>query len=153
MRGSTPEFAGFWRRACASLVDTVFVLVTLFPLHYFVYGPAYVDSDDLILGPADVLISWVGPAVAHLWFWRRLRATPGKLLFRACVVDAETGGTISLRQGVVRYLGYFLSLLPVGLGFVWIAFDPRKQGWHDKLAGTVTVVVPTPRCSARPSEK
>jgi len=25
------------------------------------------------------------------------------------------------------------------LGLVWVAFDRRKQGWHDKLAGTVVI--------------
>jgi len=34
---------------------------------------------------------------------------------------------------------YFLSGLPLLLGIFWIAFDGRKQGWHDKLAGTVVV--------------
>ncbi len=38
-----------------------------------------------------------------------------------------------------RYLGYFASTIPLCLGFLWIAFDKRKQGWHDKLAGTVVI--------------
>lgn len=38
-----------------------------------------------------------------------------------------------------RYLGYFVSMLFLGLGCIWVAFDSRKQGWHDKLAGTVVV--------------
>ncbi len=38
---------------------------------------------------------------------------------------------------VLRYIGYFLSALPLDFGFLWIAFDARKQGWHDKLASTV----------------
>jgi len=39
----------------------------------------------------------------------------------------------------VRYIGYFVSVIPFGLGFIWIAFDSKKQGFHDKLAGTVVV--------------
>jgi uncharacterized RDD family membrane protein YckC len=39
----------------------------------------------------------------------------------------------------LRYAGYFVALLPVGLGILWVAFDARKQGWHDKLAKTVVV--------------
>jgi len=45
----------------------------------------------------------------------------------------------SLGQAIGRYLAYFVSALVLGLGFIWIAFDTRKQGWHDKLAGTVVV--------------
>jgi uncharacterized RDD family membrane protein YckC len=25
------------------------------------------------------------------------------------------------------------------LGFIWVGFDQRKQGWHDKLAKTVVI--------------
>jgi len=37
-------------------------------------------------------------------------------------------------------VGYFIAFLPVGLGFFWIIWDKRKQGWHDKIAGTVVVI-------------
>ena len=57
----------------------------------------------------------------------------------ARIVDAKTGGKPTTRQLIVRYLGYFVSTIPLGLGLLWVAFDPRKQGWHDKLAGTVVV--------------
>jgi uncharacterized RDD family membrane protein YckC len=39
----------------------------------------------------------------------------------------------------VRALGCFLSLIIIGLGFLWIVFDPEKRAWHDKIAGTVVV--------------
>jgi len=55
------------------------------------------------------------------------------------IVDAETGNTPSVGQAVGRYFGYFLSAIVLCFGFYWIAFDRRKQGWHDKLAGTVVV--------------
>jgi uncharacterized RDD family membrane protein YckC len=42
----------------------------------------------------------------------------------------------------VRALSCFLSLIVVGLGFLWVAFDDEKQSWHDKIAGTVVVQVP-----------
>jgi uncharacterized RDD family membrane protein YckC len=40
---------------------------------------------------------------------------------------------------VGRYFAYFVSTIPFCLGFLWVAFDKRKQGWHDKLAHTVVV--------------
>ena len=52
------------------------------------------------------------------------------------IVDAATGGKPSNRQLVLRYLGYYISALPLLLGLVRVTFDARKQGWHDKLAGT-----------------
>ena len=53
--------------------------------------------------------------------------------------DAKTGGKPSTGQFIGRYLCYYLSSLLLGLGFIWVAFDSRKQGWHDKLAGTLVV--------------
>ena len=94
------------------------------------------------------MISWVLPAVASIAFWMTKQATPGKMIVSARVVDARTGDTVSLGQSVTRYLGYFIAVLPLGVGLIWIAFDSRKQGWHDKLAGTIVVRAKGPRRNA-----
>jgi len=57
----------------------------------------------------------------------------------AKIVDAKTGRPASTGQLVGRYLGYYVSSIPFFLGIFWVAFDDRKQGWHDKLAGTVVI--------------
>lgn len=73
-------------------------------------------------------------------FWVKWGATPGKLLTRSVIADARTGGRISLVQAALRYIGYLFSALPLMLGIIAISFDKKRQGWHDKLAGTVVVV-------------
>jgi len=55
------------------------------------------------------------------------------------VVDADSAKPLSIAQAVLRYLGYYISALPLGLGFFWIAWDKRKQGFHDKIANTVVL--------------
>lgn len=72
-------------------------------------------------------------------FWVYRQATPGKMVISARIVDARTGGKPGTGQLIGRYLGYYVSIIPLLLGLVWVAFDARKQGWHDKLAGTVVV--------------
>lgn len=52
---------------------------------------------------------------------------------------ARVGASLIDSVLIGRYLAYYVSLIPFGLGFIWVAFDGRKQGWHDKLAGTVVV--------------
>ena len=42
-------------------------------------------------------------------------------------------------QAIGRYLGYYVSIFGLMIGFAWVAFDPRKQGWHDKLARTLVI--------------
>jgi len=54
-------------------------------------------------------------------------------------VHPRTGRLPATKQLIGRYLGYYVSTIPFCLGLIWVAFDPRKQGWHDKLAGTVVV--------------
>ncbi len=133
------EYVGFWARVGAAVIDTLLLLVICAPLVTCVYGRAYWTSDAFLQGPADFLINWLLPAIAVIVFWTYRQATPGKIAIAARIVDAETGGKPSTRQLIVRYLGYYVSMLPLMAGIVWVAFDPRKQGWHDKLAGTVVV--------------
>ena len=133
------EYVGFWARVGAALIDSVVLLVIITPALVAVYGWQYFTAEGLVQGPADVLISWAFPALACIWLWHKLRATPGKMLIGAEVVDADTGQAMTLGQSVIRYLGYFVSTIPLGLGLLWVAFDPRKQGWHDKIANTVVV--------------
>ena len=133
------EYAGFWIRVWASIIDSVLAAVILLPLLTAVYGTAYWDSDRFVQGPIDFLLSWVAPAVAVLLFWVCRQATPGKMAVGTRIVDAKTGGKPSTGQLLGRYAGYYLAMIPLFLGFLWVAFDPRKQGWHDKLSGTVVV--------------
>ena len=133
------EYVGFWPRVGAALIDTLLVLALCIPLVTAVYGRQYWLSTDLIQGPADFLITGVLPAVAVVLFWVYRQATPGKIAIGARIVDAESGAKPSTRQCIVRYAGYYAAMLPLMVGILWVAFDPRKQGWHDKLAGTVVV--------------
>ena len=133
------EYVGFWPRVGASLIDTVLVAVICWPILTYIYGWQYWSSDALIHGPLDFIVSWVLPAIAIVLFWVYRQATPGKMAIGARIVDAQTGAPASTRQLVLRYLGYYVSTIPLLLGLIWVAFDPRKQGWHDKIAGTVVV--------------
>ena len=133
------EYTGFWIRVWASVIDTVLIAVITIPILSAIYGKQYFESERLIEGSMDFLISWVLPAIAVIIFWVYRAATPGKMAISSKIVDAQTGGQPSTGQLVGRYFGYFISTIPLGLGIIWVAFDKKKQGWHDKLAGTVVV--------------
>lgn len=140
MQEANVEYAGFWIRVGAALIDSVIVIAVTFPLLVWIYGWSYFgDTTGMFAGPSDLLISWVAPAVAVIAFWLYKQATPGKMVFSLRVVDAKSGDTMSVGQSIGRYLGYFVSMIPLFLGLIWVAFDRRKQGWHDKLAGTVVI--------------
>ena len=133
------EYVGFWARVGATIIDSILILIIILPILTAFYGVAYWESENVIEGPMDFLLTYVFPTVAVIAFWLLKQATPGKIAISAKIVDAKTGGEPSMGQYIIRYIAYFLSTIPLCLGFIWVAFDPKKQGWHDKIARTVVV--------------
>ena len=130
------HLGGFFIRVAAYIVDAVLVLIIPFVLGTLA---GLTGEKDRTIG-ASVLI--VAALIAYLayfpYFWTK-GATPGMRLFGLRVVDAETMDSISGGQAVLRLIGLWLSFLVVYLGVLWVLIDNRKQGWHDKLAGTLVL--------------
>ena len=133
------KYVGFWKRTVAGLVDTFLIILVIFPILIWIYGIEYLNNEHMEKGSFDFIINYVFPTIAVILLWKYYQATPGKMIFKATIVDAKTGGKPSLRQLIIRYLGYIISTIPLGLGIFWVAFDKKKQGFHDKLANTVVV--------------
>ena len=133
------KYVGFWKRTVAGLVDTFLIILVIFPILIRVYGIEYLNNEHMEKGSFDFIINYVFPTIAVILLWKYYQATPGKMIFKATIVDAKTGGKPTLKQWIIRYLGYIISTIPLGLGIFWVAFDKKKQGFHDKLANTVVV--------------
>ena len=116
-------------------------MVILVPILHAYEGDSYWAWPSIYTGisPTAELVQWVLPAIAVVIFWVTRQATPGKMAIAATIVDADTGRRPTTGQFIGRYFAYYVSMLVFFLGFLWIGIDPRKQGWHDKLAGTVVV--------------
>jgi uncharacterized RDD family membrane protein YckC len=139
-RFPSSDYVGFGDRLIAFVLDTTIFFVIVIPALVAIYGRDYLArSDDSFAGFWDFALQAIVPALAVILFWRRYGATPGKLAIYARIVDARTGAPASTGRLVARYFAYFISSLPLFLGFAWIAIDRRKQGWHDKIAGTLVV--------------
>ena len=120
----------FWRRLGANLID----LVVLYSLLQF-------TGITRILVPAWVLYRF------GMYVWRS--ATLGEIVLNLRVEKLDGGNLINdYGTAIVRALASLLSLLPLGLGFLWILFDPQRQTWHDKISGSVVVPV-APRSEQR----
>lgn len=133
------EYAGFWIRTGASIIDTILILIILIPVLTAIYGTEYWISESSVQGFWDVIFNYILPAIAVIIFWVYKSATPGKMATKLTIVDAKTGEKPSTGQFIGRYLGYYVSMIPLFLGIIWVGIDKRKQGWHDKLAGTVVI--------------
>ena len=133
------RYAGFGERAVAGMIDLMLAaILTAPPLALLLAVDELPWGDAQLKATADLMLSWVLPAAATIWFWRRFGATPGKLAGGLRIVDAA-GGELASWQLVARYLGYLIAMAPLGLGLLWILVDRRGQGWHDKIARTLVV--------------
>ena len=119
--------AGFWLRMAALLIDLVLVGFALALIGHH-------GSDGMLL-----VLAGYGAVM-----WRLNGTTVGGIICNLKVVRLD-GRPIGWETAILRALGCFLSLVAAGLGFFWIAFDREHQAWHDKIAGTVVVLVPKSR--------
>ncbi len=133
------EYAGFWVRTAAAIIDTILMLIIIAPALTLIYGPGYWTSETSVNGVWDILFNYLLPAIAIILFWIYKSATPGKMALKLKIVNSKTGHQASTGQLIGRYLGYYLSAIPLLLGIIWVGIDKRKQGWHDKLAGTAVI--------------
>ena len=133
------RYAGFWVRLGAVLIDLIILSIVIGVPLSLIYGMDYWLSNKLIHGTWDFLLSYLFPFLATIWFWRKFLGTPGKMALKLKIVDARTGNKLTVAQSIGRYFAYIVSALPLCLGFIWIGIDSKKQGWHDKLAGSVVI--------------
>jgi uncharacterized RDD family membrane protein YckC len=155
MRG---YYAGFISRALALIIDLliimaasiIFSLVTRLLLNFFGLGELAAalydrtiepntDSGNLVVTLLRWLTAFLTSAtflfVYLVFFWTTIGKTPGKAIVGVRVVQ---GGqvAVSFKWAIVRAAAYYLSALPLGLGFLWVLVDNERRGWHDKLART-----------------
>lgn len=116
------------------------VLFDAFLIFAFLYGPLLQMTGGAPGHWRTALHLLVLLGIALMWHTRG--GTPGKLLLGIRVVDARTRGPVSFGQALWRGLACALTLLSLGLGYLWLLLDPKRQTLHDKLAGTLVVHAP-----------
>jgi len=124
--------AGFWIRVLAFLIDSVILavinLVVNAVLNQSTTGRTGIQT---LLGIIYFTYFWSG---SSLWPGQ----TVGDKLLNLRVIKTD-GSDLSIVQAFIRYVGLFISFIVILIGVIWVAFDPNKQGWHDKIAGTYVV--------------
>ncbi len=147
------KYGGFWRRFFAFLIDKVILYVVsliLFLIGLLAMGlkgdmmsRAAASPEDIMQGVGAIWLiyltaSFLAGMTYFTWFHGIGGRTPGKMLLGLRVIQAS-GDPMTPGLAFLRCVGYLISGLVFGLGFLWIAFDGRKQGWHDKIAATLVI--------------
>ena len=118
------NYSGFWRRFAATFIDIlIFALVP----GYFSDGSQTASLLGMLLGIAY-----------EVWMLGTYNATVGKIVMRIKVVK-ENGKKLTYSDALLRTISGFLSAVVFFLGFLWVIWDKKKQGWHDKIAKTVVI--------------
>ena len=145
-KGTGPtEKAGFAVRLLAYLLDLLICLaIILIPIWLVVRGKPNLGELIPATGLLLYCVIFIVPVLE--FFLNKVLLTVkfgggiGKLVCGLAVTD-EDGKLLRFRQAIFRYVvGYFVSGMLFGLGFLWILRDPQRQGWHDHVSGTFVVV-------------
>jgi uncharacterized RDD family membrane protein YckC len=146
------EHAGFVSRALAFVTDIIIMAVLLLCAIAFTYALlgfftlyGVLGRSATVSGPlrtaVTVVLALIGVAIAvgySVGCWVMFGRTPGKALMGLRIVRVD-GKPLTVGRSLLRYAGYWLSAIPLGLGFLWVLRDARRRGWHDRLAGTCVV--------------
>ncbi len=147
--GFVAEYAGFWMRLGAYIIDGIILAAINYAI-YFVPGFAYftitweLGSLKIVSSAFAVviLVLCVTVSIAYpVCFWRWRGQTPGKMALGIKIIRTS-GSPLSWRDAALRFLGYIICWVTFGLLFLWIAFDSRKRGIHDRIAGTCVIKLP-----------
>ncbi len=135
------------RRMAAIFYDSILVIALLLTAITLVIVPLdlimgwdNVDKEELRTHPLYLTYLFCVMAGFHILFWIRGGQTLGMRAWRLRVVRND-GGSLTFKDALVRYLAAILSLLALGLGFLWVLVDPDKLSWHDRISKTRLVIV------------
>jgi uncharacterized RDD family membrane protein YckC len=128
------HYAGFWIRLVAQIIDGAIIGFAT----KLIFGDAITTVKDGMVTMSFNNWNTLIPILYSILFWIWIAATPGKFILGLRIVDAN-GKNITPLGAILRYLGYIVSGIVIGIGFLWIGFDKKKQGWHDKIAKTYVI--------------
>jgi uncharacterized RDD family membrane protein YckC len=135
---------GFGRRLAAMAIDAVIIAFLTFVIGFtigfiFIFFEMFNQqiSGDLV-APTIVITGIIFSMFYWIGGWSGNGQSLGQSTLGITVIG-EDGGKLSRGKAFVRYIGFLVSSLLMGLGFLWIAFDRKRQGLHDKMAGSYVV--------------
>ena len=134
------RYAGFWIRVVAYILDGIVLVVISAALGPLLGQQAVsIENGTYTLNYTSTAVSGLVGLLYFVGFWAWRGQSPGMIPFNMRIVMASDGSKVDVVRSLLRYVGLIISFVVLFLGVIWVAFDRRKQGWHDKIAGTVVV--------------
>jgi len=130
------KYAQLGVRIIATFFDLIVVLTVLLIIETFLFKFNY--NDKYIMLYRFVIGAFIWIFYNAFFESSGYKATVGKILFHIQVIDMY-GKRLSVLRALFRCVSKVISILPLGLGIWYISTNPRKQGWHDLLAGSYVI--------------
>jgi len=139
----TLQYAGFWARFFAMVIDSIILSAIVMLIELLGFQNEIKVATDPTNSSLPIILFIIPTIISYLYYvilTSLLGYTLGKKVFKLRVIHAETECNISWKRATLREIvGKFVSSLVFSLGFIWAAFDQKKQGWHDKIAKTLVI--------------
>ena len=166
LRGYQGYYAGFASRLLAMIIDAVILVLVYIGLTWFIsvsvkllpIGRVFGFSLSALLGQEGsgqlvstetvIAVFTLSTIIYYVFFWMMTGQTLGMIFLGLRVVTIE-GRRLTVWRAIIKFIGFIIAALPFFLGFAWILVDNRRQGWHDKIAGTYVAYV----WAAKPDER
>lgn len=138
--GGAVEYAGFWTRFGAFIVDTILLAVAGSVIGFIIGLFVGTSGTDPEVGRTFALLVGIAAGIAYYVGMESSvrQATFGKMAVGIKVTDMQ-GNRITPGKAAVRYFSKILSGIILLIGYIMAAFTARKQALHDIIAGTLVV--------------
>jgi uncharacterized RDD family membrane protein YckC len=135
------EQAGFGLRYGAWMFDFLIILIAMMGFTFAVTAVSrrsvLGSNDDILLVGGLTLLLFLGNFVVLAGMNGQ---SLGMRILGIYIVRVD-GKPFTIKDAALRHVvGYPLSMAVAFLGFLWMLWDPRQQGWHDKIARTIVVM-------------
>ena len=132
------ESAGLFRRLAAILYDSL-LIIAIWLITTLLLVSLISDGNPL-RGPLFQFGLYFEACLFYSYFWRLRGQTLGMQVWRIKLINPDRQ-TLSWQECFARLFFALVSISMLGLGFIWILFDPAKLTWHDRASGTRVILL------------
>ncbi len=124
------RYAGFWIRFIATILD---ILIIWLPAVLIGILLTFFVRIEILSSLVFILV-----IILYIYLDGKYGGTPGKLILGLKIVNSE-GKYIGIPTAALRYIGKVLSSMIIGIGHLFIVWEPKKQALHDKVANSYVI--------------
>ena len=132
------QSAGLFRRLAAILYDSLLIIAMWLITTLLLV--AFINDGTALQGPLFQFGLYFEACLFYSYFWRLRGQTLGMQVWKIKLVSPSLQ-TLSWQECFARLFFALVSVSMLGLGFIWMLFDPDRLTWHDRASGTRVVLL------------